>query len=184
MSSVKKTTALFLVILICVSFKADAIKRDTIGLFDLSYTLKTDLNNPEGLKKSWDDVHTVATLHGIVNRNSPRLYVFLIRNKNIDIDHYWWNKYREKGKWLSGRDTIVYTNIIDLIKAYRCFIKGAVVYASFPSPAFAPVINILSFIRGEFNLIRICNSTNIEIINTNKFDFEIKTRITGIRSAG
>ena len=48
---------------------------DKIGLFDLKYSLNYDLNNPQQVESMWDDIHTVATLQGIVNRDAPRLFI-------------------------------------------------------------------------------------------------------------
>jgi len=55
---------------------------EKIGIFDLSYTLQTDLSTKAGLNTAWDDVHTVATLQGIVKRNDPKLYVFLAEKRS------------------------------------------------------------------------------------------------------
>ena len=33
-----------------------------IGIYDLRYTLNTDLNTKEGLDVAWDDVHAVSPL--------------------------------------------------------------------------------------------------------------------------
>ena len=41
-----------------------------IGIYDLRYTLLADLNTPKGLNLVWDDVHAVATLQGVVNRDA------------------------------------------------------------------------------------------------------------------
>ena len=49
-----------------------------IGIYDLRYTLNTDLNTKEGLDVAWDDVHAVSTLQGVVNRDAPRLYVYFV----------------------------------------------------------------------------------------------------------
>jgi hypothetical protein len=122
-----------------------------IGLFDLTYTLKTNINEPAGVKTAWDDVHLIATLQGIVNRRSPKLYVTFVQNGKINIDNYWWNKYRAKGKWLSMADTIVYTDIVDVVKAYRAAIKGAVVY----DPKVSATSNIASSIAGIDDLIAV-----------------------------
>ena len=56
-----------------------------IGIYDLRYTLNTDLNTKEGLDVAWDDVHAVSTLQGEVNRDAPRLYwnLFLQVMKNM-----------------------------------------------------------------------------------------------------
>ena len=57
-----------------------------IGIYDLRYTLNTDLNTKEGLDVAWDDVHAVSTLQGVVNRDAPRLYVYFVMEGNHDID--------------------------------------------------------------------------------------------------
>lgn len=126
-------------------------KQPPVGLFDLGYTLKADLNNPADLKMAWDDVHAVATLQGIVNREFPRLYIFFVVNKGINIDRYWWDKYRAKGEWLNGRDTVVYKSIVDLVNAYKKDIGGAVVY----DPKVAATSNVASSIAGIEDVIAI-----------------------------
>jgi hypothetical protein len=158
---VKKKTILngFLIIgflLLSVGLKSETVKKPSIGLFDLRYTLKTDLKNIDNIKTAWDDVHTVSTLQGIVNRKSPRLYIFLVQNGNVDIDKYWWDKYRNKGKWLSGRDTIMYQNIVDLVIAYQSDIKGAVVY----DPNVAATSNVASSVAGIEDVIAIRYDTS------------------------
>lgn len=131
-------------------------KEPPIGLFDLAYTLKFDPKDPQEVRRAWDDTHAVATLQGIVNRVSPRLYIFLVKNGPIDIDRYWWNKYRAKGKWLSGRDTVVYHDIVDLVNAYRSAIKGAVVY----DPAVAATSDVASSVAGIEDVIAIRYDTS------------------------
>ncbi|GAA4311634.1 GxGYxYP family putative glycoside hydrolase [Compostibacter hankyongensis] len=118
-------------------------------MIDLEYTLSADLHNPDSLKMIWDDIHAVATLQGIVNRRSPRLYIFLVKNGRVDIDRYWWNKYRGKGKWLSGRDTVLYPDVGSMINAYRHEIKGAVVY----DPKVPATSNVASSVAGIEDVI-------------------------------
>lgn len=67
-----------------------------IGIYDLRYTLLADLNTPKGLNLVWDDVHAVATLQGVVNRDAPRLYVYFVMEGKNDIDGYWWDKYAQR----------------------------------------------------------------------------------------
>lgn len=94
-----------------------------IGLYDLHYTLETDLSTSEGRDIAWDDVHVVSALQGIVNRDVPQLYVFVDRD-HLDIDKYWLNKYRKKGQWLYRKETITYNTIEDLVSAYAGYVKG------------------------------------------------------------
>ena len=37
-----------------------AAGQEAIGLYDLHYTLETDLSTPKGRNVAWDDVHVVA----------------------------------------------------------------------------------------------------------------------------
>ena len=91
-----------------------------IGIYDLRYTLQADLSTAQGLNLAWDDVHAVATLQGVVNRDTPRLYVYFVMEGNNDIDGYWWNKYSRKGEWLYGRETQTYRTMEELFTAYGC----------------------------------------------------------------
>jgi hypothetical protein len=129
---------------------------EPIGLFDLRYTLRSDLNDAVKLEEAWDDVHTAATLQGIVNRKSPRLFYFFVEQGGICIDEYWWNKYREPNRWLAGRETVTYLDIVSLITAYRNEINGVVVYdSSVPSTS-----NVASSLAGIENLIAVRYDTD------------------------
>ena len=124
---------LIVLLFVGTQIHANQKKNNKIGIFDLKYTLDYNLKDSLKVLNLWDDLHAVSTLQGIVNRNSPNLYINYIRESGIEIDSYWWNKYRQKGKWLCGRDTIVYSNIVELITAYKNSIKGCLLYTS-PSP--------------------------------------------------
>lgn len=127
-----------------------------ISFFDLGYTLNFNDNDPAEVRKAWDHAHTVATLQGIVNRKMPRLYVLFVENEGINIDRYWWEKYRKPGEWLNGRDSIVYATILDLVNAHRSDIKGAVVY----DPAVAATSNVASAVAGAEDVIAIRYDTS------------------------
>lgn len=105
-----------------------AAGQEAIGLYDLHYTLETDLSTPKGRNVAWDDVHVVSALQGIVNRDAPQLYVFFVDRDQLDIDKYWLNKYRRKGQWLYRKETVTYNTIEDLVSAYAGYIKGVVLY--------------------------------------------------------
>lgn len=115
---------------VCTQIRASQKESNKIGIFDLKYTLDYNLKDSLQVLSLWDDIHAVSTLQGVVNRNAPNLYINYIKESGIEIDAYWWNKYRAKGKWLYGKDTIVYSNIVELISAYKNSIKGVVVYDS------------------------------------------------------
>lgn len=126
-------------------------RNTSIGIFDLTYALKFDANNAAEVRRVWDHAHAVATLQGIVNRNSPRLYINYINYDGVEIDTYWWNKYRGKGKWLFAKDTVKHNHITDLFAAYKSEIKGAVVY----DPKIPATSNVASAISGADGLVAI-----------------------------
>jgi hypothetical protein len=112
-----------LAVLLCNIAYSQIKKQPAIGLFDLDFTMQWQGGDQQAISRAWDYAHTLASLQGIVNRTTPQLYVLLVKNGNADIDRYWWNKYRTPGKWLAGRDTGLYKNIVDVISAYKKQIK-------------------------------------------------------------
>ncbi len=123
--------------------------QDVIGLYDLHYTLQTDLGTEEGRNVAWDDVHLVSALQGIVNRDAPRLYVYFVERDGVDIDRYWLDKYRRRGQWLYRKETATYTSIEDLVAAYAGNVKGVVLYdGNVPSTS-----NVASSVAGCEDLL-------------------------------
>ena len=122
-----------------------------IGVFDLRYTLTTNVNTKQGLNTAWDDAHAVATLQGIVNREAPNLYIYFVMERNFDIDAYWWNKYAAPGEWLANKETKTYKTIEELFTAYASSINGVVAYdEKVPSTS-----NVASAVGGIENLVAI-----------------------------
>jgi hypothetical protein len=124
-------------------------KLPPVGMLDLEFTLQIEKGNQQSINNAWDYTHTIASLQGIVNRTTPQLYIFLVKNGSADIDRYWWTKYRAPGKWLAKRDTIIYKNVVDVISAYKKQIKGAVIY----DPNVQATSNVASSIAGVEDLI-------------------------------
>lgn len=145
----KKTLFVITVLLFIGSYKKQ--NSEAIGMYDLKYTLEYNLTDSLRVLSLWDDIHAVSTLQGIVNRNAPRLYINYVVESGIEIDSYWWNKYRKPGEWLHGKDTIVYNDIISLVEAYKNDIDGAIVYDS----RIAATSNVASAVAGIENLIAI-----------------------------
>lgn len=122
-----------------------------VAMYDLKHTLHYDLTDSIQVLNLWDEIHTIATLQGVLNRDVPQLFVNYIVESEHEIDTYWWNKYRQKGEWLHGRDTIFYSEIAELIETYRNKIDGAVVY----DPFVASTSNVASAVAGIENLIAV-----------------------------
>lgn len=123
---------------------------ETVGRFDLRYTLKPELiKTPQGVDTAWDDVHAVAALQGIVNRDAPRLYVIFVNDYGRNIDEFWWDEYAKPGQWLDGKKTKDYPDIVSLVEAYRPFIQGVVAYDG----NVAATSNVASAVAGAENLL-------------------------------
>ncbi|WP_394803035.1 GxGYxYP domain-containing protein [Parabacteroides faecalis] len=101
-----------------------------IVVFDMRYLLEKDLTDINNVEMVWDQLHLVSTLQGIVNRNKPSLFIKYVKEEEICVDEYWWNKYRKEGEWLSQRDTIQLTSLMDVLAYFKKDIKGLVVYDS------------------------------------------------------
>ncbi len=145
-----------LLILFSLVRNLPAQQEKPIGLFDLRYTMRSDLSDPHKLNEAWDHVHTAATLQGNVNRNAPRLFYFFVERGSMCIDEYWWEKSRVPGKWLADRETVTYDNIVDLVTAFRDDVDGAVVYDSnVPSTS-----NVASAVAGIENLVAVRYDTD------------------------
>jgi hypothetical protein len=119
--------------------------------FDLQYLNSLSLDDQEDVSMIWDHIHTVATLQGIVNRQKPRLYLYYIENEGINIDRYWWSKYRTGGKWLSAAVEEPVSDIVGLVNKFSDAVKGAVVY----DPKVPATSNLASSIAGIEDLIAV-----------------------------
>src|SRR5450759_4392478 len=145
-----KRTFLVFSILMCFSFWR-CIAGEPVGMLDMRYLLTRNLSDPASVKETWDELHAVATLQGIVNRKEPLLYIKYVVEGNNCIDEYWWNKYRQPGKWLANRDTFFLQNLEDAIAYYRKKINGVVVY----DPKVPSTSNVASSIAGIDNLMAV-----------------------------
>ncbi|MDR1122136.1 MAG: hypothetical protein LBM08_14675 [Dysgonamonadaceae bacterium] len=128
----------------------------TVTSFNLNYLSHLDLNNQENVRTVWDHIHTVATLQGIVNRTGPLLYLFYIENEDVNIDRYWWDKYRQPGKWISKAKVNEASDVLHLVESFKSYIKGVVVY----DPKVAATSNIASSVAGAEDLIAIRYDTS------------------------
>lgn len=55
----------------------------------------------------WNILHTTSTLQGTVNRKSPQIYINYVHTPELETDKFWWDYYRQDGRWLSGCYTMV-----------------------------------------------------------------------------
>jgi len=132
--------------------------------YDLTYTLKLDRSNPKQRRKIYDHSHFVSSLQGVVNRQEPRLYVFLMGPETAGKDEFWlrklpaetptldhfWPRYlREEDRWLAGYRLEAVADIPTLMDKFRRDIQGLVVYDE-KVPATS---NVASTVAGADDLV-------------------------------
>ncbi len=133
-------------LLLCL---ASAGQTAVLYTYDLTHTLHFDRNNPAQVRASWDEVHLVSSLQGLVNRDQPRLYVFYVGGDTGAIDHFWLDKLREKDGWLSDYQLQSLPDLEALLSTFAGYYKGLVVYDE-KVPATS---NVASTVAGVENLL-------------------------------
>lgn len=125
--------------------------KDTIQYIDLTEIFRSNLTNQANIDKEWDDIHSIATLQGIVNRDKPQLFI-----KIQNSDSYWWGIYRRPGAWLSKATVRIQPSVIDVIRYFKNKINGVVLY----DPKVPSTSNVASSIAGIENLMAVRYDTS------------------------
>ena len=90
---------------------------------------------------SYDEAMAAATLQGIINRDSPRLYML---SNAQSRPAYWLDVLRRPGGWLEGRGVAEPVNLDALVGLARGRVRGAVVW----DPAVPATVNVATTIAG------------------------------------
>ncbi len=155
---------------------------DTICLYDLRYTLAIDTNDARQVAGAWDDCHVVAALQGLVNRDAARLYVRFVdtRYQPQNVDDYWLQKLTAEGAWLAGVKVEQVGDLVELVRRYRSFVNGAVLY----DPAVWATSNIASTIAGVEGLLPIRYDTSAGSLYNQLVDggprLEVRRRLVNV----
>ena len=121
--------------LVGFSFSSDIVVYDGNYLFAMT-------SNSE----SHEHMQLLAALGGIVNRNSPRLFV-----NATSADSLWLNYLRMPNAWLEKSTLSFESSIVGLVSKYSTEIKGVVLYdGSIPSTS-----NVASTLSGIHDLLPI-----------------------------
>ena len=95
----------------------------------------------EGTPESYDEAMAVACLQGIINRESPTLYVLSRKNTR---PQYWLDILSKEGRWLEGRELKPLPDLGALVKLAGKRLKGAVIW----DPAVPATANVATTIAG------------------------------------
>ncbi len=96
--------------------------------FDARPLRQRDLGQPQNAAEVWDTMHALAALQGIVNRDSPRLYLLYCAEFGVDTDQFWLDWFRGEDGWLRKSQTVPLASLEDAVRAFRKQIRGVVVY--------------------------------------------------------
>ena len=72
-----------------------------LDVFDATSLLKFDAQQRDQRSASGTRCTRFSALQGLVNRDKPHLYVYLVGDAGR-IDHYWLDLLRKPGQWLEG----------------------------------------------------------------------------------
>ena len=98
--------------------------KQPLVVYDFVPQLQRDFNNPDTLRRHYDEVLLVTCLQAIVNRDEPRLFV----RYNREPDDFWFSKMSEPGGWMAGRNVLTVRNIRDLLSLFPDQAKGLVIW--------------------------------------------------------
>ena len=136
-------------LLILFMFACITCRSEKVVYLNLRHLNRVDYADSAAVLAMWDQLHAASTLQGIVNRKRPRLYVDYVVNGKKAIDEHWWNLYRCKGEWLSGRDTLTLYSVEEAVRYFAHELDGVVAYDS----RVASTSNVASAVAGIDNLL-------------------------------
>lgn len=140
----KSSLLLILFMVACITCRSEKVV-----YLNLRHLNQVNYADSAAVLAMWDQLHAASTLQGIVNRKRPRLYVDYVMNGKTAVDEHWWNLYRRKGEWLSGRDTLTLYSVEEAVRYFAHELDGVVAYDS----RVASTSNVASAVAGIDNLL-------------------------------
>jgi hypothetical protein len=125
------------------SGKPETAEAKTLYTYDLTDTLKLDYKNQKQCRQVYDQTYLLSSLQGLVNREEPRLYIFLMGAESAGkeafwlrrlpsstptLDQYWLRILTEDDGWLANTRRQEVKSLGSLMKRFRNNVNGLVVY--------------------------------------------------------
>lgn len=150
---------------------------DEIIMLDLRSFNSINRSDKSAVLNLWDTFHAISSVQGIVNRDTPRLYINYVKNGSTDVDSYWWDMYRKPGKWLATKQVREMDNVLDVFRYFKPLINGLVVW----DPAVPSTSNVASTVAGADNLIAVRYDTDPSSMYNRLIGlgYEVKVRLIG-----
>lgn len=125
------------------SSKPEKVEGNSFYTYDLTYTLKMNPQNAKQVRKVYDQTYLLSSLQGLVNRDKPRLYIFLMGAESAGkdafwlrrlpsgtptLDQFWLRHLTEHGEWLANTQVENVPDLSSLMKIFQGDVRGLVVY--------------------------------------------------------
>lgn len=123
---------------------------NTLYTYDLTALSHGNVEDAAFRRQAWDELQVAASLQGIVNRNRPQLYLFLVGNGG-QTDHYWLRRLQEPQEWLERSSLKPLPDILSVVTRFRHAVRGVVAWDE-RVPATS---NVASTVAGIKNLLPI-----------------------------
>jgi hypothetical protein len=95
----------------------------------------------EGNAQAYDEAVTATTMQGVINRESPRLYLL---STKAPRPQYWLDIFSKEGRWLEGRERKPLATLDDIRALAGPSLKGAVIW----DPAVPASLNVATTMAG------------------------------------
>jgi hypothetical protein len=126
--------------------QTDVADRQSVGRLGKSGPLYVYTTAQDGSREAYDEAMTAACLQGIVNRESPSVYLL---SKTYARPQYWLDILSKGGRWLEGRDIRPLADLDALARLAGARLKGAVVW----DPAVPASVNVATTIAGACDAV-------------------------------
>jgi hypothetical protein len=100
----------------------------------------------EGGQWSYDEAMAVASLQGLINRDSPELFVLSRKNARAQ---YWLDLLSKDGRWLDGRERKPLADVTAIVKLAGPRVKGAVIW----DPAVPATANVATTVAAVHDAV-------------------------------
>ena len=102
--------------------------RVPVWTYDARPLRRLDAREPASAARTWDTMHLMAALQGLVNRDAPRFYLFYCEEFGIDTDQFWFDWARTEDGWLRDAEVRSLGSLDDVLREFRGHYDGLVVY--------------------------------------------------------
>lgn len=120
------------------------LRGSEIFTLDLQSLHKADLDDPAQTANAFDTLHLAAVLQGVVNRDTPRLYI-----DYTPADGFWFERITSEGGYLEHCAVRQMESVEAAVTAFESLINGVVVW----DPNVPATCNVASTICGVEDLI-------------------------------